>query len=66
MATRRRQGDHERAVRRDLARLAREDRTGGTAQLAIALGRRLDEESLTSRDLAAISAQMHAVLLTLA
>jgi len=65
MAQRRRIGAHERAVKRDLARVAAEDRTGGTAALALELARRLDEGGLTSRDLAAISAQFHAVMLTL-
>ena len=66
MTQRRRIGPHERAVKKDLARVPAEDRAGGTAQLAIELARRLDEGDLTSRDLAAISAQIHAVLLTLA
>lgn len=66
MATRRQAGEHERAVRRDLRRLPREDRVGGVAQLAIGLARRLDEGGATLRDLAAVSAQYHAALLTLA
>ena len=66
MAVRRRVGAHERAVRKDLARLPREDRAGGNAALALELARRLDVGDLTSRDLAAISGQIHAVLLTLA
>ena len=58
-------GPHERAVRKDLARIPAEDRAGGTSALALELARRLDEGGLTSRDLGTISAQFHAVLLTL-
>jgi hypothetical protein len=65
MTQRRRTGPHERAVKKDLARVAAEDRAGGLAQLALNLARRLDEDSPTLRDLSAISAQFHAVLLTL-
>jgi hypothetical protein len=66
VAARRRVGAHERAVRKDLARIPAEDRAGGTAALALELARRLDGGGLSSRDLATISAQFHAVLLTLA
>ena len=66
MTQRRRIGPHERAVKKDLARVAAEDRSGGLAQLALNLARRLDEDDPTLRDLSAISAQFHAVLLTLA
>ena len=66
MTQRRRIGPQERAVKKDLARVAAEDRAGGVAALALELARRLDEGGLTSRDLAAISAQIHAVLQTLA
>ena len=59
-------GSHERAVRADLRRLHAEDRRGGLARVALTLAQRLDEEQMTSRDLATISAQIHAVLLTLA
>ena len=43
-----------------------EDRQGGIAQVAIGLAKKLDEEFLSSRDLATVSGQLHAVLLTLA
>lgn len=66
MTERRRQGEHERAVRRDLRRMPREDRTGATAQLALELAKRLDEGDASLRDLAAVSGQYHAILLTLA
>jgi hypothetical protein len=59
-------GAHERAVRRDLRRLPREDRQGGLASLALELARRLDEGDASLRDLAAVSSQFHAVLLSLA
>ena len=59
-------GANERAVRRDLRRLPAEDRAGGVAQVAIGLAKKLDEEWLSSRDLATLSGQLHAVLLTLA
>ena len=66
MTQRRRVGPHERAVRKDLARIPAEDRAGGVAQLALNLARRLDGDDPTLRDLSAVSAQFHAVLLTLA
>ena len=66
MTARRRIGANERAIRKDLQRLPREDRAGGVASLALQLARRLDEDFLPSRDLAAVSAQMHSVLQTLA
>lgn len=58
-------GLHERSVRRDLKRLPAEDREGGIASLAVELAKRLDAGDLSSRDLATISGQFHAVLLTL-
>lgn len=58
-------GDHERSVKRDLRRLPREDRSGGLAQLALRLARELDGDDLSSRDLAAVSGQFHAVMQTL-
>lgn len=66
MATRRRIGAHERAVKRDLQRLAAEDRQGALASLALDLARRLDEGDASLRDLAAVSNQFHAIMLTLA
>lgn len=59
-------GAHERAVRRDLRRLPAEDRQGGLAQLAVGIAQRLDDELLSARDFASLSAQMHSVLVTLA
>lgn len=59
-------GAHERAVRADLRRLHPEDRKGGLSALALTLARHLDEGGLTSRDLATVSAQLKAVLETLA
>ena len=59
-------GAHERAVRRDLRRLPPEDRAGGVAQLALSLARQLDEGEVSVSYLAPVSAQLHAVLLTLA
>lgn len=59
-------GIHERAVRADLRRLPREDRLGALARLALTLAQRLDEGDASLRDLAAVSSQFHAVLLTLA
>ena len=59
-------GAHERAVRADLRRLHPVDRQGGLAQIALTLARRLDEFDLSSRDLATVSAQLKAVLDTLA
>ena len=58
-------GAHERAVRADLRRLHPADRRGGVAALALELARRLDEGELSSRDLATVSGQLHAFLLTL-
>ena len=65
MTQRRRVGPHERAVKKDLARIPAEDRAGGQAALALELARHLDGGGLSSRDLAAISGQFHAILLTL-
>lgn len=59
-------GVNERRVRRDLRRLPQEDRDGAIAGLAIELAKRLDEGDASLRDLAALSAQFHAVMLTLA
>jgi hypothetical protein len=63
-------GPHVRAVRRDLRRLPVEDRAGGTAQVALSLARWLDlvgdEFVASARDVAAVSRELHAVLLTLA
>lgn len=59
-------GPHERAVRADLRRLHPEDRKGGLSALALTLARHLDDGGLTSRDLATVSAQLKAILETLA
>ena len=63
-------GPHVRAVRRDLRRLPPEDRAGGTAQVALSLAAWLDkvgdEFVASARDVAAVSGQLHVVLLTLA
>lgn len=58
-------GAHERAVRADLKRVPREDRSGAQAQLALELARRIDEGDASLRDLAAVSAQYQAILATL-
>ena len=62
-------GPHVRAVRRDLKRLPPEDRSGGTAQLALSLAAWLDkvgaEFVASARDVAAVSRELHTVLQTL-
>ena len=58
-------GEHERAVKRDLRRVPGADRSGALAHLALELARELDESELSSRDLAAVSSQYHAVLTAL-
>lgn len=62
----RRIGAQERAVRKDLRRLAPEDRAGGLAAVALNLARRLDEGDAGLRDTASSSRVLHAVLVTLA
>lgn len=63
---RRRVGAQERAVRKDLRRLAPEDRAGGLAAVALNLARKLDEDDAGLRDTASTSRVLHAVLVTLA
>ena len=62
-------GPHVRGVRRDLRRLPAEDRAGGTAQIALSLAAWLDKVGTdfvaSARDVAAVSKELHQVLLTL-
>lgn len=62
----RRIGAQERAVRKDLRRLAPEDRSGGLASVALGLARRLDEGDAGLRDFASTSRVLHQILVTLA
>jgi hypothetical protein len=59
-------GEHERRVRRDLRRLPPAERASALAGLALDLARKLDEGSVINSYLAPVSAQFHAVLLSLA
>ena len=62
-------GMHERALRRDLKRVAAADRSGALAQLGLTIARVLDAAAgespvvlMSARDFTAVSAQFHAVL----
>ena len=57
---------HQRRVRRDLARLPREEREGAVAGLALELARQLDEGLVPISYLPGVTAQLHAVMQTLA
>ena len=57
---------HQRRVRRDLARLPREEREGEVAGLALELARQLDDGEVPVSYMPGVVAQLHAVMQTLA